>query len=403
MVQIKGIYLENSESEAITDPAPTPTEGEDLVDRHPGRIKKSIKNCRYAYNTDPTVRGIILNNATTANNQFRIECEDAKARKHIRKKVKEWNLDNLMTQCLLRAQRDGFCFVEKGIFENTIKTRFLAYDGVNYEMKIIRNPQTDEIIGYKQRSPKSKDPTGWEKKEFNEVNEDNETKTDNYTADKVIYFVLIEESGKGESFIAPILDTVDSKKTLERFMLSAAHKAGNLIGITVGDETTSIKDVPKSFITKLLNVFSRPVEKDVAIVPRGVDVSTIGNSTLPELQIYLKYYRNEIFIALQTPESLFSTESSNRSTAEVQADDDTGYKVFITFLRDALKKYFEQQLIDHELALQKMNSSIGKCYIIFDKEEEDLTPLKPGDDLPETNQIDLNTGENIEGETSATA
>ena len=95
-------------------------------------------------------------------------------------------------------------------------------------------------------------------------------------------------------------------------MRSAAHKAGNLIGITVGDETTSPKDVPKSFINKLLDVFSRPVEKDVAVVPKGVDVSTIGNSSLPELVSYIKYHRSEIFLALQTPEALFSTESSNR-------------------------------------------------------------------------------------------
>lgn len=399
MVKIEGIYLKNSEVEAITDPSPTQTEGEDLATRHPPKIRKSIKNYRYAYNNDPTIRGIILNNATTANNKFRIECQDPKAKAHIEMKVKEWDLDGLMTNTLIKVQRDGFCFIEKGIFNNSIKTRFLAYDGEKYKMKVIRNPNTDEIIGYKQNAPKSADPKGWEKKSFDDLKEEGDSVDTNYQANQIIYPRLIEEGGKGESLLAPILENVDDKKTYEKFMRSAAHKAGNLIGITVGDETTSPKDVPKSFINKLLDVFSRPVEKDVAVVPKGVDVSTIGNSSLPELVSYIKYHRSEIFLALQTPEALFSTESSNRSTAEVQADDDTGYKVFIWFLRDFLKKYFETELIDHELTLQGMTKAVGNCFIMFD-EEQDVEPLQPGDELPDTATINVETGEDDSGVTA---
>ena len=171
MVKIEGIYLKNSEVEAITDPSPTQTEGEDLATRHPPKIRKSIKNYRYAYNNDPTIRGIILNNATTANNKFRIECQDPKAKAHIEMKVREWDLDGLMTNTLIKVQRDGFCFIEKGIFNNSIKTRFLAYDGEKYKMKVIRNPNTDDIIGYKQNAPKSVDPKGWEKKSYDDLKE----------------------------------------------------------------------------------------------------------------------------------------------------------------------------------------------------------------------------------------
>lgn len=399
MVKIEGIYLKNSEVEAITDPSPTQTEGEDLATRHPPKIKKSIKNYRYAYNNDPTIRGIILNNATTANNKFRIECQDPKAKAHIEMKVKEWDLDGLMTNTLIKVQRDGFCFIEKGIFNNSIKTRFLAYDGEKYKMKVIRNPNTDDIIGYKQNAPKSVDPKGWEKKSYDDLKEEGDSVDTNYQANQIIYPRLIEEGGKGESLLAPILENVDDKKTYEKFMRSAAHKAGNLIGITVGDETTSPKDVPKSFINKLLDVFNRPVEKDVAVVPKGVDVSTIGNTSLPDLVSYIKYHRSEIFLALQTPEALFSTESSNRSTAEVQADDETGYKVFIVFLRDFLKKYFEKELIDHELTLQGMTKAVGNCFIMFDEEQE-LKPLTENDTIPEAGLVDVETGED---EASATA
>lgn len=399
MVKIEGIYLKNSEVEAITDPSPTQTEGEDLTTRHPPKIRKSIKNYRYAYNNDPTIRGIILNNTTTANNKFRIECKDTKAKAHIEMKVREWDLDGLMTNTLIRVQRDGFCFIEKGIFDNSIKTRFLAYDGEKYKMKIIRNPNTDDIIGYKQNAPQSVDPKGWEKKSYDDLKEEGDSVDSNYQANQIIYPRLIEEGGKGESLLAPILENLDDKKTYEKFMRSAAHKAGNLIGITVGDENTSPKDVPKSFITKLLDVFSRPIEKDVAVVPKGVDVSTIGNSNLPELVGYIKYHKGEIFLALQTPESLFSTESSNRATAEVQADDETGYKVFIVFLRDFLKKYFEKELIDHELTLQGMTKAVGNCFIMFD-EGDVVKPLTEADEIPEAGLVDVKTGED---EASASA
>lgn len=392
MVKIEGIYLKNSEVEAITDPSPTTTEGEDLATRHPPKIRKSIKNYRYAYNNDPTIRGIILNNATTANNKFRIECQDSKVKEYIEAKAKEWDLDSLMTNTLIRVQRDGFCFIEKGIFNNSIKTRFVAYDGDKYKMKVIRNPNTDDIIGYKQNAPKSVDPTGWEKKSYDDLKEEGDSVDSNYQPNHIIYPRLIEEGGKGESLIAPILENVDDKKTYEKFMRSAAHKAGNMIGIKVGDETTSPKDVPKSFINKLLDVFGRPIEKDVAVIPKGVDVSTIGNTSLPELVGYIKYHRGEMFLALQTPEALFSTESSNRSTAEVQADDDTGYKVFILFLRDFLKKYFEKELIDHELTLQGMTKAVGNCFIMFDEEQE-VKPLTESDKVPEAVPVDVATGE----------
>ena len=61
----------------------------------------------------------------------------------------------------------------------------------------------------------------------------------------------------------------------------------------------------------------------------------------------------------------------------MQADDDTGYKVFIWFLRDFLKKYFETELIDHELTLQGMTKAVGNCFIMFD-EEDVVKPFNRG-------------------------
>lgn len=379
---IRGLFLQNSGEASVVDPSPEDTSGEDLADRHPPRINKTIKNFRYAYENDATVRGILINNATTANNRYYIKCDDPNAKAWIKQKVKEWKLERVMTQTLIRAQRDGHCFIEKGFFDGSIQIRFLAYDADKYKMKVIRDPLTDHILGYMQHGPASVDPTGWEEKKFDDINDEGDEVDTPYQADQVIFPVLIEEKGRGDSLLSVILDNVDDKKTFERFMRSAAHKAGQLIGVTIGNERISTKDVPKSFVTKLLKVFRSPIEKDVAVVPDGVNLDTIGDSQLPDLPGYIKYHRSEIFLALQSPESLFSTESSNRATAEVQADDSTGYKVFITFLRDFLKNYFEKELIDHELQLKGFSNSVGKCEIIFD-EEEKLEPLSPDSKVAE--------------------
>lgn len=395
-ITIKGLFLNNS-GEATTNPTETDntTDAEDLKKRHPPRIKKTIANCRYAFDNDPTIRGIIFNNITTTLKNFRIECEDEKVREYIQDKVdNDWDLKNIFSQVLLKWQRDGPCFIEKGIIDGSIQIRFLAFDDDKYKFKIIRNPQTEKIIGFKQKYQVAKDLNNWQTKKFDEIGNEFEDKEANYTPDKIIYPVLFEEAGKAKSLIMTLLNHIDSKWTLERFMLSSAHKAGQMIGITVGQDNVSNRGQKNRFVKKLIEIFRNPVEKDVAVVPEGVTVDTIGNNQLPDLPLYLKYFRNEIFLALQTPESLFSSESSNRSTAEVQSDDKTGYAVFVEFLRFKLKKYFEKELIDEELKLKRMTKSIGSVKIHFDEEEEP-TPLETEDEAVKADEeqgIDEDTG-----------
>jgi hypothetical protein len=375
---IRGLFL-NSSNEAVTNPLPDDTtiDSENLKDRHPRKIKPTISNCRYVFDNDPTVKGILLNTITTANNKFTIESENIKAKEYIEGKVKEWDLDNIFNKTLLKNMRDGPCFIEKAVIDKTIQVRFLAFDNDKYKMKVIRDPLSDKIVGYKQQVETSKDITDWQNKTYDELENDTEIKENNFNPDQIIYPVMFEEHGKAKSLISTILDYVDKKWTLESFMMSVAHKTGNLIGITIGNDRVSNANVPKSFIQKLIHNFRNPVNKDVVTIPDGVDVSTIGNNTLPALENYLSYMRSEIFLALQTPESLFSTTSSNRATAEVQADSTTGYAVFIEFLRFFLKKYFEKELIDAELKLKGMSDAAGTVTIEFDKTE----PIKPLESL----------------------
>jgi hypothetical protein len=402
---IKAIF--SSSNEAVSDPMDRDKnkEAEDLKDRHKNIIKKSIRNCRYAYKNDGTVKGIILNNITTANYNYRITVKEdknnpgaidpslEKSRQYIEDKCKEWDLDNIMNQMLLKWMRDGPCFIEKVIKNGSLKIRFLAYDEEKYKMKIIRNPQTDDILGFKQKVWQSKDVKNWQNIKYDKLENDKDWEEYNYLPEYLIYATLLEEGGKSDSLLAAVLDSIDGKMTLEQFMLSAAHKAGQIIGITVGNESKKSDNLPTGIINRVINYFKNPISKDVVLLPEGIGADVIGSNGLPDLPSFLKHFKSEIFIALQTPEALFSTESSNRSTAQVQADDKTGYAVFIAFLRKALKKYLEQQLIDHELRLRGRQNAIGKILIEFgENNPEPLENVDEANKVAENKDIDENTG-----------
>lgn len=276
---IKGLFL-NSSNEAVTDPVKkdTNSKAENLKDRHPAKIKKTIANCRYAFDNDPTLRGIILNNITTANNKFRIESTDPKAQAHIEAKIKEWDLDKIFTNTLLKVMRDGPCFIEKAIKDGSIQVRFLAFDDDKYKFKVIRDPQSDKILGYKQKVRIAKNLDNWQNTKFDNLENEKKDKEFNYLPNQIIYPTLLEEGGKAKSLVSVVLDYIDDKWTLEKFMISSAHKAGNLIGITVGNDKVSPEKVKPSFVKKLIRMFRKPVEKDVVTLPYGVSADVMFQS-----------------------------------------------------------------------------------------------------------------------------
>ena len=81
--------------------------------------------------------------------------------------------------------------------------------------------------------------------------------------------------------------------------------------------------------------------------------------------------KSMLYEGLITPESLYSSESSNRSTSQVQlTDPQTGYVLFIEFCQEFLKEWVESVLIDPEL--EKHGYKKGDAYITFQTTQEDL-------------------------------
>ena len=88
-----------------------------------------------------------------------------------------------------------------------------------------------------------------------------------------------------------------------------------------------------------------------------------------------------LYEGLVTPESLYSNESSNRSTAQIQlTDPTTGHILFIQFCQEFLKEWVERTLINPEL--EKHGFHEGDAYLNFMTDDPNLDTnfLETGDD-----------------------
>lgn len=346
---------------------------EDLWDLHPYKVKKTIRNCRYAYNTDGLVQGLILNNTFKANNKWVITFDDNsitnidKAKEFIDDKCVEWDLDNRMSEWLIKEQRDGKHFTQKIYKDNTIMLNELAYDGEMYDFEIIRDLSTGEIIGYKQKYWTTGDVSGWKNERFDNIRHmPKYLEEENFEVDEIIYGTLFEEDGEGMSLIMPILDDIADKWSYEQYKKSVAHKTGNVAIMTVGNKDVFTDNTDESFLNRALDNLHNREERDTVVIPYGTSIETLGgNYNLPDLNTYIDKTLSNIYIQLQTPQTLFASDSSNRSTIQVQTDEDTGFGVYLEYMRDSLRKTVDS-LIDEELSLhEEFKDCVGHVHLTF--------------------------------------
>lgn len=345
----------------------------DLSDLYPYTVKKTIRNCRYAYDTDGLVQGLILNNTFKANNKWVITFDDntidgiEDAKKFIEDKCKEWNLDTRMSEWLIKEQRDGKHFTQKIYVDGTIKLEELAYDGDLYDFEIIRDLTTGEILGYKQKYWTTGDVKDWKTQDFNSIRNLPKHKEEvNFEPDEIIYGTLFEEDGEGMSLIMPILDDIYDKWSYEQYKKSVAHKTGNVAVLTVGSQDVYTDNLEESFLNDALDNLEDREKHDTIVIPYGTSVETLGgNYNLPDLNTYIDKTLSNIYIQLQTPQTLFASDSSNRSTIQVQTDEDTGFAVYLEYMRDSLKKTVDA-LIDDELSLhEEFADCVGHIHLTF--------------------------------------
>ena len=328
----------------------------------PPKIKPTIKNRRKA-SQFPTVYGILNNLIMKTISSYVIDGDNQEAVDYILEVEKVWNLRNLMYECLWKCLVDGEPFYEITEKDGHVNLRLLAFDGEKALIKKIYDEDA-QLIGYKQLVVRKEALKKWKGVEFWQTYQDQDVITVDFEADEISNPILIEIDGVGQSLVKNVIDIAYYIESLVRQMPLIVFKSANVLVATLGNENrseTKIDDEARDYIADEL---SNPHKKGVVVIPYGMELNLVGSENLPKIQDYIKSLKSMLFEGLITPESLYSSESSNRSTAQVQLTDTrTGHVLFIEFCQEFLKEWVERTLINPEL--EKHGFSEGDVYIDF--------------------------------------
>ena len=367
---------------------------EDWVKYAPPKIKPSIKNCRKAANF-PTTYGILNNLIMKTISSFVITGEDQEAVDHIIEMDKEWRLKGKAYECLWKALVDGEVFYEKILVDGHHDLRLLAFDGEKALIKKIYD-ENSQLVGYKQLVVKKSALKNWKGSEFWEDYQIQDVITVVFDVDEISNPKLIEIDDNGVSLVRNVIDISYYIESLARMMPSIVFKSANVMVATIGNESRKETKIDKKARDDIADELSNYHKKGVITLPYGIEVDVVGDNVLPQIEKYIKSLKSMLYEGLVTPESLYSNESSNRSTAQVQlTDPNTGHILFIEFCQEFLKEWLERDLINPELA--RINKEEGSAYISFMTGDTDLDAnyLEEGEDIQsnkEEEQADGETG-----------
>ena len=351
---------------------PQDCEKVDLYKATPSRVNNTVKNRRFASTHDAQAQGILMDLMTKTNTKWYITGDNDKAVKHLEDMVEIWDLDNIIDNILWKGFVDGDVFQHLRIVENHIKPTFLAYDGVDYRIKVIYD-ENGEICGYKQVIQKnSRTNRGWLRKKFDELQEDLVELEISYEVDEIQHMKYLERDGKANALMGGALEPIYYKRVLREQMPLTVYKNSNIISVTMGNENkmnTYLDEDARDEVAEVVNNYHM---KGCLILPYGIEVELLKGGSLPQIQDYIKYFEKEVYIALNTPEAVFSSESSNRATADIQLDSKTtGRVLFLEYNRDWVVKYVKN-LFDKELELQHID---GECWIEFEMDDYEEAQL----------------------------
>ena len=340
------------------------------VDFAPYKIKPTIKNRRKA-STFPTVYGILSNLIMKTISSYVIDGDNQDSIDCIVDADKFWNLRNLMYECLWRNLVDGEIFYEIGSKDGHVSLRLLAFDGERALIKKIYDDDGVTVLGYKQLVIKKSALKKWKGVKFWETYQDSEVVTNDFDADQVSNPILIEIDGVGQSLVKNVTDIAYELESLTRQMPMIVFKSANIVVATLGNADRGEYKLDEEGRDYIADELSNYHNKGVVTLPYGIGLENIGNPVLPKVEEYIKALKSILYEGLVTPESLYSSESSNRSTAQIQlTDSKTGHVLFIQYCQEFLKRWVESTLIDPEL--EKHGKKKGSAYLTFQTDEEDL-------------------------------
>lgn len=336
---------------------------QDWIEYCPPKVNPTIKNRRKAAHF-PVVYGIINNLILKAIATLTIDGTDDEAVQHILDMDKIWNLKGMCYDGAWKNIVDGEAFYEKVTVDGHADLRGLAFDGERYLIRKLYDDNAN-LLGYMQLvAVNSPIPKNWDKLEFWELYQNKDIKTVSFKAEDISNPIFIEIDGVGQSLVKNVIDPAYEIESLNRMLPAIVHKSANVMVLTVGNEhrkETSMSKVRKQEIAEDLSDYHK---KGVLLIPYGMELDVVGDNVLPKVEDYIKALKSQIYEGLITPESTFSSESSNRSTAEVQlTSESNGHVLLIQFLQEFLKRWLERDLINRELLL--IGKPEGSVWINF--------------------------------------
>ena len=340
------------------------------VDFSPPKIKPTIKNRRKA-SQFPTVYGILSNLIMKTISSYIIDGEDDDAIDCILEAEKFWNLRNLMYECLWKNLVDGEVFYQISSREGHVQLRLLAFDGEKALIKKLYDDDGVTVKGYKQLVVRKSAVKKWKGVKFWETYQNSDVVTVDFEPDEISNPILIEIDGVGQSLVKNVIDLAYYIESLARQMPMIVFKSSNIMTATLGNAERGEYKVDEDTRDYIANEVSNYHKKGVITLPYGIELKNISAHGLPNVEDYIKSLKSMLYEGLITPESLYSSESSNRSTAQVQlTDSKTGHVLFIEYCQEFLKEWVERTLIDPEL--KKHGHKEGSAYLTFQTTEMDL-------------------------------
>lgn len=319
------------------------------VDFSPPKIKPTIKNRRKA-SMFPSVYGILSNLVMKTISSYVIDGEDEDAVDLILEAEKSWNLRNLMYECLWKNLVDGEVFYEIGSKDGHVNLRLLAFDGERSLIKKIYDEDGTSIKGYKQLVLRKSALKKWKNINFWETYQESDVITVDFEPDQISNPILIEIDGVGQSLVKNVIDIAYYLESLARQMPTIVFKSANIVVATLGNKERGEYKIDEKTRDYIADELSNYHNKGVVTLPYGIELDNVGNPVLPKVEEYIKSLKAMLYEGLVTPESLYSSESSNRSTAQIQlTDESTGHVLFIRFCQEFLKEWVERTLIEPEL------------------------------------------------------
>lgn len=383
---------------------------QDWIEYCPPKVNPTIKNRRKAAHF-PVVYGIINNLILKAIATLTIDGTDDEAVQHILDMDKIWNLKGMCYDGAWKNIVDGEAFYEKVTVDGHANLRGLAFDGERYLIRKLYDDNAN-LLGYMQLvAVNSPIPKNWDKLEFWELYQNKDIKTVSFKAEDISNPIFIEIDGVGQSLVKNVIDPAYEIESLNRMLPAIVHKSANVMVLTVGNEhrkETSMSKVRKQEIAEDLSDYHK---KGVLLIPYGMELDVVGDNVLPKVEDYIKALKSQIYEGLITPESTFSSESSNRSTAEVQlTSESNGHVLLIQFLQEFLKRWLERDLINRELSLigkpegsvwinfQTGNINLDNNYLETDNsiETEEDTVEDELDSSDDDEEVDDGSGDSVD-------